>query len=290
MGAFVLDLNQYIVLLPVVFCKDICQGTHFCLPEFGNVHYPSSSFSWLFCITMFLSHGLTVAVALVCFFLQLSNVSAARIMIVGDSITHGSEGDYTWRYRLWQWLRNNNVNFEFVGPWQGTFQPNEPLPPQPPLFQGAPTPVQADHVTGGYALDIDAAFDKDHFSHSGRQADQVKNTINAMVSQYQPDYLLVELGFNDIGWFISDAAGLLRNMKTLIDNARAAKPDLRFAVANVPYRTRIGGREDLVLNTDIYNGLLANAIPGWSTAQSPIELVYFRENYSCMSPQAFNPF
>lgn len=26
-----------------------------------------------------------------------------KMMIVGDSITHGQEGDFTWRYRLWQW-------------------------------------------------------------------------------------------------------------------------------------------------------------------------------------------
>lgn len=29
----------------------------------------------------------------------------SRFMIVGDSITHGADGDHTWRYRLWQWCQ-----------------------------------------------------------------------------------------------------------------------------------------------------------------------------------------
>lgn len=209
--------------------------------------------------------------------------SGIRFLIVGDSISHGTEGDYTWRYRLWQWLRANNVNFDFVGPWTGTFDPAEPLPPQPPLLQGEPEPAQVDHVTGGYALDIDPAFDRNHFTHSGRQVAQVKDRIAAIVSQYSPDYVLIELGFNDLGWLVSGAEGLLTNMKTLIDNARGAKSNIKFAIANVPYRTRIGAREDLIVKTDVYNDLLANAIPQWNTANSPIELVRFRENYRCMS-------
>jgi tetraacyldisaccharide-1-P 4'-kinase len=34
-------------------------------------------------------------------------------------------------------------------------------------------------------------------------------------------------------------------MKTLVGQARAAKPDIDIALANVPQRTAIGGREDL---------------------------------------------
>jgi hypothetical protein len=48
-----------------------------------------------------------------------------------------------------------------------------------------------------------------------------------------PDYLLVELGFNDLGSFVSEADGAIANMKTFIANARSAKPDIRFAITNV---------------------------------------------------------
>lgn len=48
-----------------------------------------------------------------------------RILIVGDSMTQGAEGDYTWRYRIWSWLRQQNVSATFVGPYTGTQQPDE---------------------------------------------------------------------------------------------------------------------------------------------------------------------
>lgn len=28
-----------------------------------------------------------------------------RIMVLGDSISHGMHHDWTWRYRLWQWCK-----------------------------------------------------------------------------------------------------------------------------------------------------------------------------------------
>ena len=88
------------------------------------------------------------------------------------------------------------------------------------------------------------------------------------------------LGFNDMGWFYSGPDGTLDSIHTLITNARAANPNLKFAVANVPQRSNIG-RGDLTTMTDTYNGLLKSAIPSWSTTQSPVALVELRENYSC---------
>lgn len=120
-----------------------------------------------------------------------------------------------------------------------------------------------------------------HFAVWGRQIAQDKTLIKDFVTTYQPDYLLVELGFNDLGWFVSGPAATLASMKTFVDNARAAKPSIKILLANVPYRTAIAGREDLPIITDQYNQLLANAIPTWSTTASPIALVKFRENYSC---------
>ena len=70
-------------------------------------------------------------------------------------------------------------------------------------------------------------------------------------------------------------------MGTFIANARSANPNLKFAIANVPQRTFIGGRDDLITKTDDYNAALAQQIPQWSTTQSPIYIVDFRDNYSC---------
>jgi hypothetical protein len=45
---------------------------------------------------------------------------AISMMIVGDSLSQGGEGDWTWRYRLWEWFRREEVMVDFVGPFLGT--------------------------------------------------------------------------------------------------------------------------------------------------------------------------
>lgn len=204
-----------------------------------------------------------------------------KFMVIGDSITHGHEGDYTWRYRLWEWLQSSNTTVDFVGPYVGTQPPDEPAPPSPPRFPDEPAPASGPRTYGGYALDVEEGFDSDHFAVWGRQAAQVKGEIAQMVSTYSPDYLLIAIGFNDLGWFVSGPEGTLESVKAIVDNARSVKSDIKFALANVPMRTYIGGRDDLPIITNEYNDLLVDAIPQWSTSTSPIALVQFRENYEC---------
>lgn len=38
-----------------------------------------------------------------------------RVLIAGDSMTQGKEGDWTWRYRIWQWAQANGLGWDFVG-------------------------------------------------------------------------------------------------------------------------------------------------------------------------------
>lgn len=204
-----------------------------------------------------------------------------RVMVVGDSMTQGREGDWTWRYRLWQWFADQGVAVDFVGPYKGTREPDLAHPPIPPLLQGQSAALSDEVRTEGRYANETAPFDSDHFAVWGRQAAQDKNLIKDQVVQFQPDLLLVGLGFNDMGWFASDAEGTIASMKTLVDQARAAKPDIDIALANVPQRTLIDGREDLPLKTKDYNGLLRDAIPSWSTASSPVKLVDWAGNYSC---------
>ncbi|WP_107452655.1 fibronectin type III domain-containing protein [Streptomyces sp. TLI_053] len=207
-----------------------------------------------------------------------------RVLVVGDSMTQGMEGDWTWRYRLWEWFRNQHVAVDFVGPYRGTKQPDAPNgPPGPPPLQGEienPSAVPPP-VDGAYAQGVPAGFDSDHFAVWGRQAAQDKDLIGPVVAQYRPDLVLFGIGFNDMGWLVSDAPGTLESVKAMVDRARAAKPDLRFAVANVPMRPLIEGRQDLIVKTRQYNTLLAKAIPSWSTPASPVEPVDWEGAYSC---------
>ncbi|WP_282090683.1 GDSL-type esterase/lipase family protein [Streptomyces tendae] len=205
--------------------------------------------------------------------------STIRVMVVGDSISQGHEGDYTWRYRLWQWFRENNISVDFVGPYHGTFTPDQPSPPKPPPFVGEKPADQGIRVDGGYAAGV--AFDSDHYAHWGRQAAQIKDDIRRQVETYQPDLVLLAAGFNDMGWFVSDENGTLDSVETIIDQARAARPGVDFAVATVPHRSKIGGRDDLITKTDNFNRLLANAAPRWSKSISQVEVVDWQKKYSC---------
>ncbi|CZT21821.1 uncharacterized protein RCC_07688 [Ramularia collo-cygni] len=206
-----------------------------------------------------------------------------KFMIAGDSISHGSEGDHTWRYRLWQWLCEAAPSMisEFVGPYAGTVPPDLPHPPQPPRFADEQEPPERDITTGGYALDVSRDFQGWHFAKSGRQVFQAKDLIAEQVRIHQPDWLLVMLGFNDLGWCVSGPEGTLENMMTFISNARAAKPDLNFAIANVPQRSPISGHPELPQWTARYNSMLKTAIneDHKSSGKSQIELVDIEQHY-----------
>lgn len=211
-----------------------------------------------------------------------------RVMVVGDSISHGREGDWTWRYRIWQWFQQQHIPLRFVGPYTGTVPPEEPHPPRPPPLDGEATnlpPRASCYSHGGYADDVEPGFlaNSHHFAWSGRQAFDMQHLIAEQVAAHQPDLCLVELGFNDLGWRMASPLHVIGNMKHLIDEARSAKPDVKFAIANIPHRTHMSGREDLPINTDAYNKMLARCLPYWSTPTSPLALVRFCENYSCKS-------
>jgi lysophospholipase L1-like esterase len=213
----------------------------------------------------------------------LHRADALKVMVVGNSITHGYEADYTWRYRIWQWFKANDVPVEFVGPYQGTSPPDMAEPLNPAWMHDSPaTSAFVEPKTNGrYAADVSPDFDSHHFSIWGFQVAQAKVLIREMAATYSPDIMLVELGFNDIGWFVNGPEGTLADMKAFIDNARSGKRDIKFAIANIPQRTFIGGRDDLPISTDKYNSMLGDACASWSTDQSPVKVVHLRETYDC---------
>ncbi|KAL4871031.1 SGNH hydrolase-type esterase domain-containing protein [Aspergillus spectabilis] len=205
-------------------------------------------------------------------------------MFVGDSITHGYEGDFTWRYRLWEWLDAQNVAAEFVGPHSGT-KPAESAAkayPKPPELEGEPTLTDPVHTDGEYAKDVSSSFSRNHCAVWGWQAAQIKNEIADIVSAHKPDYLLLLAGFNDLGWWVSGPEGTLQSIKSVIDNARKSNPSIKILVGNVVQRTLLSGvNDELPAKTSLYNALLASAVPGWSTSSSPIRLVDVASNYNC---------
>ncbi|KAH6725081.1 SGNH hydrolase-type esterase domain-containing protein, partial [Leptodontidium sp. MPI-SDFR-AT-0119] len=196
-------------------------------------------------------------------------------------MTHCNEGDFTWRYRLLEWFNAQNIAIRYVGPYAGTIAPPAPGPPQKPaLYRESPTASSA-NTDGGYNLGIKSLGDLRHFAISGRAAATDQHLIEQVARDYPADLMLIKLGFNDLGWFYSDDKGLITNMRNLINNARRARPNMRFVVATVVHRTFIGGREDLVTMTDSYNRMLKAQIGEWSTPSSPVTWAPVREEYDC---------
>jgi hypothetical protein len=122
-----------------------------------------------------------------------------RVMIVGDSMTQGQQGDWTWRYRIWEWFKEQGIDVDFVGPYAGTVEPDPPSAPAPPPLYGAAPPTSSIKSSGGYAVGASVDFDSDHFAVWGRAAAVDKGLIQDVVAAHQADLMLLMLGFNDMG-------------------------------------------------------------------------------------------
>src|SRR4051812_13421155 len=93
---------------------------------------------------------------------QPQTTAATKLMIVGDSISQGSSGDFTWRYRLAKHFEAAGTPVDFVGP-------------RDDLFDNVAN-KQGDHSYG------DPRFDADHNAIWGRPIFQAKDTIQAEVT------------------------------------------------------------------------------------------------------------
>ncbi|MFJ9737064.1 GDSL-type esterase/lipase family protein [Streptomyces sp. NPDC101166] len=215
----------------------------------------------------------------------------STVMVVGDSISNGFEGDYTWRYRLWQWSRDQDWGAQFVGPLNGTVAPDKPEAPKPPppLEDEPPSGTGPSTPRGEYARGVEAAFlnsGTGHYAMWGRRLEQNVPTIKPVMEDMKargqlPDVLLVELGFNDIGW-LGAGADLTERMKQFIDNARKANPDVHLVLANVPQRTTLGSANpELGKRTRAYNAALSERVKEWSTPASPVAIADIDKAMGC---------
>ncbi|WP_031166543.1 GDSL-type esterase/lipase family protein [Streptosporangium roseum] len=187
-------------------------------------------------------------------------------MIVGDSISHGLEGDYTWRYRLSQNFGKHGFPVRFVGPETGT----SVLPASQPGDYPART---ADPVHNGrYRPGIDFG-DSRHYARWGRLLHEAKDGIRDAVAAHGAGYLMVELGFNDLAWGVSGPGRLTADLVTFVRRARDANPDVQFLVANVVHRTPLDSSPGLADIITAYNEGLPSTLAAMSTARSAVALV-----------------
>lgn len=240
--------------------------------------------------------------------------NTVKILVCGDSITQGADGDFTWRYRLWEWFQANaqrpqstslplssslsspytstttivtghlgsaaaqtflTPTLQFVGPYNGTL----------PASVGDDIDLSDPQTWGRYHATVDAAFwpggGSQHFAVYGRPAWMDIDLIAAHVAQQQPDVVVLHLGFNDVGWWSQTAPELVATMHRLVQNARRGRPDVAILVADVSHRLLVAGREDIPPTTDQYNALLAQNALVWSTEESPVWVVKVSEDYDC---------
>ncbi|MFI6481871.1 SGNH/GDSL hydrolase family protein [Nonomuraea sp. NPDC050663] len=175
-----------------------------------------------------------------------------RLMIVGDSISHGSSGDWTWRYRLWKHLCAHGVAVDLVGSRDHLDN------------------IRTEECGDGDHTYADPAFDTDHDAQWGRPYLLEKAVIEAKVAEHRPDYMLVLLGINDLFWYGVDPQAFEANLREFVTNARRAAPTLRFVVgAMLPTRR---AQDDLAFATRVaVCNLRIRAVAGeLSTPLSPI--------------------
>lgn len=135
-----------------------------------------------------------------------AQAATERLMIVGDSISQGSAGDFTWRARLWQSLQASPAagTVDFIGSRRGLFN------------------YAAGLQDGGTAY-ADPNFDQDHEALWGQKLATVASSIGSTLAAapLKPTVLVVELGTNDVA---AGASTTINNMRRLITAARQQAP------------------------------------------------------------------
>lgn len=125
------------------------------------------------------------------------------IMLAGDSITQGFDGDFTWRYRLYQELTRQHVSFDFVGP--------------------------RDEPYGGRDTYLATGWDTDHDAQGGTTLNAQLGNITADMTAYDPDVVVALYGTNDLhnGATPED---LMARWRDYVAKVRAVRPDVTLVL------------------------------------------------------------
>lgn len=191
--------------------------------------------------------------------------TSTRILIVGDSVTNGSVGDWTWRYRLWNNLVASGADVDFVGPNTGVLDP------------------EVDSVNAmAYA---DPGFDVDHAARWGMSYSFPDHPVGELVSGYDADVVVVDLGLNDLTWLGLSAETVAGDARRWVADVRAVNPAAAVVLCELP--------QTWMLKTPEYNGLLEDLAaeldePGARVvvARAPAPFVLDEDTYDLAHPSA----
>jgi hypothetical protein len=183
-----------------------------------------------------------------------------RLMIVGDSISQGSSGDYTWQYRLYQHLRADGVGPQMVGPVE--------------WLDNNVTGIQGDC---SYA---DPRFERANDAVWGWTLFQEEPMIRTKVATYRPNYLLVLLGINDLLWFGISQPIMAANLDGFIAQARAAQPHIKIVLGFLLPDIFTQTRTTFAASVAAYNNTISATASRLTTASSPIVVAHDRIGFN----------
>ncbi|MFG2128873.1 SGNH/GDSL hydrolase family protein [Streptomyces sp. NPDC048751] len=182
-----------------------------------------------------------------------------RFMPVGDSMTIGSAGEHTWRYRMWQHLRATyDAPFGVVGPRETLY---DKATDEPTSYEYA-----------------DPDFPHAHLAGWGEGWLHMAPAIREAVRACRADVLLVSLGLIDLG-FYTNAEQTAANAREFITEARAANRHVRVVL--LPVIPNVRAESDAPFATEVarFNELLAKTAADLDDPTSPVLLASVPESY-----------
>lgn len=170
-------------------------------------------------------------------------------MFVGDSMTIGRAGDYTWRHRMWQHLTAApGDGYDIVGPRTALYESSTAY--ADPAF-----PVEA----------------RRHLAGWGEGWQHMAPVIRGALTAHPADVLLISLGLIDLG-FYTDADRTALNARRFIEEARQANPHIRAVILPVIPNIRAETDAPFAAEVDRFNILLAKTVADLDRPMSPLLL------------------
>lgn len=180
-------------------------------------------------------------------------------MPVGDSMTIGSAGEHTWRYRMWEHLRETYGGpFALVGPRETLYD------------KATDAPVSYEYA--------DPDFPRAHLAGWGEGWLHMAPLIGEAVRSCRADVLLVSLGLIDLG-FYTNAEQTAENVRAFVAAAREANPRVRMVVLPVIPNVRAESDPPFAAEVTRFNELLAKTIADLDEPSSPLLLASVPESY-----------
>lgn len=193
---------------------------------------------------------------------MIGHDGAMRFMCVGDSMTIGRAGDFTWRYRMWQHLEAS-----FDGPYAI-------VGPRTELYAtDTGTPASTAYAAEDFPPDA-----RRHLAGWGEGWLHMAPVIADTVTEHRADVLLVSLGLIDLG-FYTDSDQTALNARAFLTAARTANPHIRCVLLPVIPNIRAESDAPFAAECTRFNELLAKTVADLDTPASPLLLASHPPGY-----------